>query len=101
MKRKREPTGHYLGPGYTMPVAVCPNCGYRPDRASMLDGHRRPRPGNFCICIKCGEVNIFAEDLSMRRPTAGETFKLVASDLWPTIQATQQFIKESRAAEKS
>ena len=42
--------------------------------------------GPLGICIACGSVLLFAEDLSLRRPSTEELTELRASKDWPAIQ---------------
>lgn len=50
-----------------LPKSACLQCGYRMDAASSADNSGAlPRPGDPTVCIKCGAVMLFADDLSLR-----------------------------------
>lgn len=67
------------------PTALCPACGHKIDRASSMDD-ATPSAGDISICIRCAAVNLFAGDLTLRRPTADELDALKRSESWPDIQ---------------
>ena len=54
------------------PRSPCPDCGAGLDRATETRPGAVPRPGDVSICMHCNAVNVFAEDLTVRRPTAAE-----------------------------
>lgn len=47
----------------------CLQCRARLDRAS---GKGEPRPGDLTVCISCGHLMVFTEDLSFREPNPQE-----------------------------
>jgi len=50
-----------------LPVSTCPTCGYKMDCASCYyDEKARPRPGDYSVCMKCGEIQRFTEALTLR-----------------------------------
>lgn len=65
----------YLGPQRDTPVAPCPHCGEELDVASGLGTQDGPKPGDISLCIDCGGVNIFDENLKPRLPTQEENQK--------------------------
>jgi hypothetical protein len=62
------PIGELLGhDGQTLPVNVCPTCGYEMEAATSLkDKSDRPEPGSFTLCLKCGEIFVFTDALTLR-----------------------------------
>jgi Zn ribbon nucleic-acid-binding protein len=63
-----------------VPKSKCLACGVRMDRATnMFDGHWKPSPGDFTICLKCGHLMIFADDLRVRELTTAQIVQ-VAGD---------------------
>jgi hypothetical protein len=54
------------------------------DRANEADGTGAPQPGDFTLCIKCGALNVFADDLTHRAPMPEEDADANAN---PLIQA--------------
>lgn len=63
----------------TKDTNLCLDCGARLDEATPVrDGHV-PAPGDLSICIMCGCLAYFADDMSFRRPTPKESFELAAN----------------------
>lgn len=53
---------------------LCPHCEYVSTLTTGLyegAGHK-PNPGDASLCIKCGKVSVFGEDLRLRLPTEQE-----------------------------
>jgi hypothetical protein len=59
-----------------IPPSRCPSCGKILDAASGVDEkglHQRlPDAGDITVCIGCGHIMVFADDLTLRNPTAAE-----------------------------
>ena len=55
-----------------IPETKCPNCGNRHTACGPLEGEWTPDPGDWSVCLKCGHVRTFAEDLSLRELTDAE-----------------------------
>jgi hypothetical protein len=64
----------------TTPV-LCPTCGATITAATDLRGHAEPRAGDLSVCLACGGVLVFTEDLSLRRATRAD-----ARDLPPAVR---------------
>jgi len=58
-----------LGETHKMPKRCCPICGAAHDAATNLDSGSIPKPGDLTICISCGYVMAFTDDLSFRKLT--------------------------------
>ena len=44
----------------------CPKCDKTLDAATAVDGSgARPRPGDLSLCIACGEILTFADDMAV------------------------------------
>lgn len=78
---------------FVLPESHCLNCGKRLNRASSLEATTAPDPGDITICVECGHVMAFAEDLSHRQLTDAEIVE-IAGD--PDIIATQRMLAEYR-----
>jgi hypothetical protein len=61
------------------PADKCSSCGYRFNATTDLTGDAVPRPGDYSICIKCGHLMVFNDDLRLREPTDAEIVE-VAGD---------------------
>jgi hypothetical protein len=44
-------------------VDLCPNCGARLDTTASIKTERKPKPGDFSICMYCGAALTFDEKL--------------------------------------
>jgi hypothetical protein len=63
----------------------CPTCGYRMTEHSAVggDGPRLPKAGDASVCIRCGQVLLYVNDmvgLRFRLPTAPELEELLDED---------------------
>lgn len=56
--------------------STCCECGHDITHAS---GPVRPSPGDFSLCIRCASLNVFAEDMTVRKPTF-EEYCVAAAD---------------------
>ena len=75
----------------TIPQSMCCECG---DASNRVGGPGRPREGDFSLCIGCGSLNIFASDLSLRRPTTGEMLEAAGDS---DLQHLRRLIATSKA----
>ena len=54
-------------------TSICPKCFTILSAATNMDDENlRPKPGDVTVCLYCAEVLVFNEDLTLRRPLAGE-----------------------------
>lgn len=52
-----------------LPLSRCCECNKELDRAG---GPREAKSGDFTLCINCGSLNVFGDDLMLRQPTEDE-----------------------------
>lgn len=55
-----------------LPECRCLNCNHPLDAAGGVNTDDAPEPGNICLCIECGAVMMYAEDLTVRGMTREE-----------------------------
>lgn len=80
-----------------IPKSQCCECGYEPDRVS---GPGMPSPGDASLCIACGSLSIFADDLTMRAPTKDEMLQAAAdSDIQRLRRIILQVNEDREGAE--
>jgi hypothetical protein len=77
LRKKRESeTTHSerlpLGDGAVVPLSECPYCAHDADRANGVGHSSVPKPGDVTVCSKCGEVAVFAYDITLRKPYPDE-----------------------------
>lgn len=59
------------------PEMKCLYCG---KAICAATGEGEPRPGSLSVCIRCGAVSKFADDLTLRAFTASEERALLADE---------------------
>lgn len=59
------------------PGCICVHCQ---QEHSHTTGEGHPSPGDFALCIQCGELNVFDERLRFRKPTKREARKANGMD---------------------
>jgi hypothetical protein len=87
--------------GKTLPANLCPNCGKELDAATGIDPNARPKPGDFSVCLGCGHLMAFGNDLRLRPLTAVEVIEVAGN---PQLLAAQDFagaFRKSQNAKKS
>lgn len=65
---------------YVLLPRPCPVCGYVCDRATAVTGNESPQPGDWTVCLRCGEILRFDEQLTHRQVTLEELRLLPRSD---------------------
>ena len=58
----------------------CLNCGHRLNAASSFFDETPPHPGDATVCIECGHVMVFGDDMKMREPTGAEVVELAGNE---------------------
>ena len=83
--------------GNPLPVFKCNVCGYEMDCATEAVGnHRnRPKPGDFSLCMKCGELFVFDEQMRLAEPTIAQ-LTVVPIETAAVIRRTQRMIRKER-----
>ena len=59
-----------------IPECRCLNCGYKMDSAGGANTEAAAEPGCICLCIACGAVMVFDDDLTLRGMTLEEMDEL-------------------------
>lgn len=77
---------------HRMKMQLCPICGYELDAHSGLDGADKPDKDDFSICMKCGEIMQFNEDLTLRA-TTNEAFQELAPKQQEDLKRAQHLIR--------
>lgn len=81
-----------------IPEGECPSCGAKVNRAGDILGEGSPEPGEVVVCLECSALNVFAEDLSLRRPTDEELVDIAgSSELRKTLEIVARY-RADRAA---
>jgi hypothetical protein len=55
-----------------VPPSMCPACGYACDAATSLeDRDAVPEPGDWTVCLACGELLVFSPLMVLQKPEPG------------------------------
>jgi len=78
-----------LGKPNLVAPSPCPGCGEILNGASFVGegADASPNPGDITVCIGCGEIIAFADDLTLRGLTDEEMIEIAAD---PDILAIQR-----------
>jgi hypothetical protein len=71
----------------------CPSCGKFLDGATGIGESRDPRPGMVSICLYCGHIMAFTDDLRLRELNDEEIKEVAGNPAIIAIQKARGFIK--------
>lgn len=54
----------------------CPCCKKLLDCATDINGTAKPNPGDISVCIGCGVILVYSEDMALKEAQAMDIFKL-------------------------
>jgi hypothetical protein len=86
------------GPDYAIGDQKCLICQHDLTDTFCTKGDYRPQSGDVTLCIRCGSVMIFGDDLKLRLPTSTEKATI---DIMPDVIASQIFIRGTSPKEKN
>ena len=73
---------------------LCPACGYMFDRATSLEGGRKPEEGDLSICLSCGDLGMFKADGTL---TSVTDVAALLAEMEPktrrNVELSRQFIR--------
>lgn len=61
-----------------LPPSPCAGCGAPHDASLAPDGEYIPQPGDSSLCVYCGTVAVYGDDLRLRRPTPVELSEILS-----------------------
>jgi hypothetical protein len=76
-----------------LPKSKCNCCEATLDGATGLDGDIEVQPGAVSVCFRCGQLHIFAADLTLREPTPRQVRQIMRSQAGEKIRAAQRLIR--------
>ena len=85
----------FLGEDHRTKKNSCLYCNHKLDGATQVNGNHQPKPGDVSICIACGNVSIFKEDMTLRKPSPEEEAEMQND---PNILEAQRAIFASYVA---
>ena len=87
-----------IGESRKLPSCPCPSCGKALDATSEAGGDSTPKPGDITLCIYCGHLMAFADDLTLRDLTGEEMHAIAGDRRIIAIQKARKALKEKPAA---
>jgi hypothetical protein len=80
---------------YKIPQSFCPACDYRMEMADNVHGGGAPDPGDCSVCLNCGQLLIFTDDLTLRVMTAAEVKEWMSdAEAWRAIDQIRRTIEQ-------
>jgi hypothetical protein len=87
-----------IGESRKLPSCPCPSCGKALDGCSQADGDSTPKPGDITICIYCGHIMAFADDLAFRELNDEEVHAIAGDPRIIRIQKAMKALQREPAA---
>jgi hypothetical protein len=84
-----------------IPQSRCPLCKHTLDAVECASGRSRPSPGLPTICIYCGEVLVFDDSLSLRKPTVEDSADFAENPHWDLLRRAVDLVARFLAKGKS
>jgi len=79
----------------------CPTCKVKLNAATgVLDSNWVAKPKDMSVCINCGEILTFTDDLDLRLADLNDMLA-VSNDFKQLLETAQQFIRSKRPAHES
>jgi transcription elongation factor Elf1 len=76
-----------IGSDHRLPrQPTCPSCGKLLDGAAGVATDARPEPGDVSVCVYCGHLMAFADDLTLRELTAAEMHEIAGDERILAVQ---------------
>jgi hypothetical protein len=69
-----------LGADHHVATCACLACGQPLDGALGIETDDRPAPGNTSLCIYCGHLMAFADDMTLRELTNEEAHEIAGDE---------------------
>jgi hypothetical protein len=85
-----------------MPVSICISCGKPNDSFTAVSDRysKRPKSGDISICLYCGHVAIYSDDLTLRELTSDEIREIAGHPLLLRAQKVSAKYREMKESEK-
>lgn len=84
-----------LGVDRHMPPTVCLGCGIKIDGATYVgEGDSSPDPGSITVCIYCGHIQAYDDDLRLRELTPVEQLDIAGDPRILAIQRARALAEE-------
>ena len=87
-----------IGTSQKVAPSACTACGKVLDGCSSVDGEHKPKPGDITVCISCGHLMAFADDLTMRDLTDEEMHAIAGDPRIIAIQRARKAVMSKKGA---
>jgi hypothetical protein len=78
--------------GYPIKPTLCLKCGYATDMASNVSSKGKPQPGDYTLCLNCGQLMQFNDKLYPVMLGDGKVAELTDQQR-RIVEATKAFIR--------
>ena len=76
---------------------TCSSCGYAVNAASNLtNDKKKPTAGDVSVCLRCGHLMAFNNDMTLRELTSDEMYKIAGDKRILAIQEARHIIMKQR-----
>jgi len=98
---RRKKDALRMGEALRMPESPCTSCGKILDAANAIseDGAGKPDPGDATVCLMCGHIMVFDDNLRLRDPTAAEQENFAGDKRLLTIQEARGRVMKDKTNE--
>jgi hypothetical protein len=93
-------TKRFLGTITQMRPTTCTNCRKVVDAASGVATDAKPDPGDFTICLACGHLMVFADDLTLRDLNDDEIVEIAGDRRVLAVQRARGMVAKMKRDKK-
>jgi len=83
-----------IGDEHRTPVSHCLHCGALTDAANCVGTNAAPCPGAITICVECGHIMAFADDMTLRQLTEQEIIGIAGDPRLLAVQWARKKLNE-------
>ena len=83
-----------IGADRQVPPSSCTNCGKVMDGATCIGADSAPEPGDASVCLNCGHIMAYGDDLKMRNLTDAEVVLFAGNPAIIAIQRARERFKK-------
>lgn len=89
-----------FGTDYRLAASPCLHCGRELNGAASVGEDAAPEPGAATVCFFCGNIMVFADDLTLRNLTDAEAREIAGDRRVLAIQAMRALVGPKKAQPK-
>ena len=84
----------FIGESQRITESKCPECEEVLDGCSGVNHNNQPKSGDVTICIKCTNIAVFGNDLTLRKPSKKELAEFQKNKELMEAQAKLKLFRE-------